>query len=412
MGPRSELTREELNQLAEFWSDRNDALSIYFQPSAPSELAHREEPIMAKEKIQQKLRSLAGSSPADRKDIRRVIDTIGEMRGNHRKSKVIFACASQNFWREYDLPGDFGVRLEAGNSFTLAPLVTQQQMRRRYSIALADRHRARLLLLEAREIVEQDPVLEAEEGLEKLRTTGARKSVHIERKKEERVRRHYSYLMEQLLHYYEHGDFDALIIGCRSEMWSEIEAELHPELARVLVGRFTCDPGQATQQEIAEKAQAIIDERDRNEEETLLDRVAGAAASNGLGAMGYETVLDALEKHEVRALLFPANHSDLGMPISLCSNCGHLETGELKTCGLCEAGMRRFAHPEEALLRHALGDSVKANSVKADSVTARSTKAPSIEMRMLTWTRFPPEQPVAAWLRFRAHRNTPLAMAT
>jgi Bacterial archaeo-eukaryotic release factor family 10 len=401
LGPRSELAREELNQLAEFWSNQNDALSVYFQPSAPSELAHREEPIVAKEKIQQKLRSLAGNSPADRGDIRRVIETIGEMRGNHRKSKVIFACASQKFWREYDLPGDFGVRLEVGNSFMLAPLVTQQQMRRRYSIALADRHQARLLLLEAREIIEQDPVLEAEEGLEKLRTTGARKSVYIERKKEERVRRHYAYLMDKLLHFHEHGDFDALIIGCRSEMWPEIEAELHPDLARVLAGRFTCDPGQATQQEIAEKAQALIDERLRREEEALLDRVAGAAASDGLGAMGYETVLDALEKHEVRALLFPADHTDREKPISLCSNCGHLQTGEQEECGLCASGMRGFAHPEEALLRHALGN----------SMNARSTKAPSIEMRMLTWTRFPPEQPLAAWLRFRAHRSTPLALA-
>jgi hypothetical protein len=397
LGPKSELMREELNQLAEFWTDRNDALSVYFQPSAPSELAHREEPIMAKEKIQQKLRSLAGTSPADRGDIRRVVETIGEMRGNHRKSKLIFACASQKFWREYDLPGDFGVRLEVGNSFALAPLVTQQQMRRRYSIALADRHRARLLILEAREILEQDPVLEAEEGLEKLRTTGARKSVHIERKKEERVRRHYAYLMDKLLHFHEHGDFDSLIVGCRSETWPEIEAELHPELVRVLAGRFTCDPGQATQQEIAEKAQAIIDEHDRKEEVALLDRVAGAAASDGLGAMGYETVLDALEKHEVRALLFPADHAGHEKPISLCSNCGHLDKDEPAACGLCAQGMRQFAHPEEALLRHALRGSIK---------------APSIEMRMLTWTRFPPEQPVAAWLRFRAHRSAPLALAT
>lgn len=402
MGPRSELAREELNQLAEFWSDRNDALSVYFQPSVPSELAHREEPIMAKEKIQQKLRSLQRNGPADREDIRRVIETIGEMRGNHRKSKVIFACASQKFWREFDLPGDFGVRVEMGNSFMLASLVTQQQMRRRYCIALADRHRARLLILEAREILEQDPVLEAEEGLEKLRTTGARKSVHIERKKEERVRRHYSYLMDKLLHFHEHGDFDSLIIGCRSETLPEIEAELHPDLARVLVGRFTCDPGQATQQEIAEKAQAIIDERDRTEEGALLDKVAGAAAADGLGALGYETVLDALEKREVRTLLFPANHTDSEKPISLCSNCGHLDKDEPAACSLCNASMLRFAHPEEALLRHALGHSIQ----------ARSLKAPSIQMRMLTWTRFPPDQPVAAWLRFRADRSIPLALAT
>ena len=78
--------------------------------------------------------------------------------------------------------------------------------------------------------------------------------------------------------------------------------------------------------------------------------------------------------------------------------------------------MRQFAHPEEALLRHALGRSIEARSIEGRSpevrsIEAHSAKAPSIEMRMLTWTHFPPDQPVAAWLRFRAHRNASMALA-
>src|SRR5947209_8094101 len=64
---------EELRSLATFWADHSDALSLYFQPPAPSELSHREEPILVKENIQQKLNTLRGSSPADREDIRRIL---------------------------------------------------------------------------------------------------------------------------------------------------------------------------------------------------------------------------------------------------------------------------------------------------------------------------------------------------
>ena len=140
---KSKVALEELQQLAGFWSDKGDALSVYFQWLTPSELAHREEPILAKQKIQEALGSLHGNNRADREDIRRVMETISAMKGNGGRAKVMFACGRQNIWHEYDVPGNFGVRIEAGSSFVLAPLLGQQQSRRRYCIALADRNRAR-----------------------------------------------------------------------------------------------------------------------------------------------------------------------------------------------------------------------------------------------------------------------------
>ncbi len=392
MGPGSEVSAEDFSELARFWSKEGDAVSIYFQAPTPSEMAHRDEPILAKEKIQQQLSKLQGAGSADRADLQRVVETIAQMKGNHRRTKVIFACAGKRFWREYDVPGDFGLRMEVGHGFALAPLLAQQQTRRRYSIALVDRHQARLFLLEAKQIVEQDPVLEAEEGEEKLRTTGARKSVHIERKKEERARQHFAYLGDALLHFREHGDFDGLLVGCRDELWPEIEAALHSELKRILVARFAIDPGSATQEEVAAKAQEFIDERERKEEQDLVETVAGAAASDGLGALGLRAVIDSLEKHEVRALLFPDSRDARSRAVSLCSNCQHLREGQVKNCELCGHLMQLFPCAEEALLRHALGR--------------------SIDVRMLRYAKLPPDQPIAAWLRFRADRNTAEALAS
>ena len=241
-------------------------------------------------------------------------------------------------------------------------------------------------------------MLEAEEGQEKIRTTGARKSVHLERKKEERVRQHFAYLADDLLHIYEQGAFDALLIGCRDEMWPEIEATLNPVLLRVLAGRFAIDPGQATHEEIRNKAQAIIDQRDGREEQELVDKVAGAAASDGLGALGMRAVIEGLEKREVRALLFPDSRDGSGpgasppkRAVSLCPHCHHLRQGEGGNCDLCGHLMHLFSCAEEALLRHALGR--------------------SIEVRMLRHCKLPSDQPIAAWLRFRADHNTAQAMA-
>lgn len=390
MGPEFDLNGVEFRELANFWSEQGDALTVYFQPPIPSEIAHRNESILAKEKIQQKLTTLQGTSPADRTDLRRVLETVELMRGNRRRTKVILACSRKNFWRDYDVPGDFGVRLDVGCSFALAPIVAEQQTRREYGIVLIDRNCSRLLMLEAREIIEQ-PSTEEEEK-EKIRTTGTRKSVHLERKKEEHVRQHIAGFFGDVQHFHERGAFHALIVGCREELWPEIEAALHPELKRVLIGRIQVDPGLATPQEVAAKAQSLIDEHDRKEEEMLVDKITGAAASDRFGALGLRDVIEALEKREVRTLLFPDTRDSAEQPISLCSNCGHLKEGEVSQCDLCNGTMRLFGCAQEALLRHALGR--------------------SIEVRMLRYSKLPPGQPIAAWLRFRAERNTPMSLAS
>jgi len=388
----SKITAEELKELAQFWSDRGDALSLYFKATAqPSDLAHGEDPIHARDKIKQAMGKLRGNSTADRSDIERILERVAEMKGNGRRARVIFACARAGFWREYDVAGDLALRLDAGCSFALAPLIAEQQSRQRYCIALADRNRARLLLLEDREISEHSHVLD-EDDKEKIRTTGAGKSVHLERKKEEQARRHFAFLADHLLRFYEHEDYDGLIVGCRDEMWPEIEAELHPQVRRIMVGRFAADPGFATSEEILAQSQAIIDARDREDEERLVEKTVGAAAANALGAVGLTAVIDALEQGEVRTMLWVGQPNTAQPGASLCGNCGHVEAEALETCAFCSARMRRFADAREALLRHALGRGV--------------------EVRQLHHARLPLPDGFAAALRFRAEVNTAQALAS
>lgn len=292
------------------------------------------------------------------------------------------------------------------SAFTLGPLIAQQQTRKRYSIAVADRNRGRLFLLEAGEISEHSEVLD--EDNEKVRTTGTGANHNLERNKEEKVKKHYKFLSDHLLHFHQHRDYDLLLIGCRDETWPEIEAALHPELKRILVGRFLIDPGSGTLGEIASKAQSFIRDKDRRDEEALVQQVTGAAASDGLGALGLDAAIGALEQGEVRTLLWatpnplpssshpggsqPAVPAPSPRSASLCPNCGHLDSAPAHACTLCGTAMRRFAHAEEALLRHALSR--------------------SIEVRMLAYAKLPPPDQIAARLRFLARHNTAHALAS
>ncbi len=384
------ISPQELQQLRDFRTDVPEAITLYFQPPAPSELAHRREPILLKEKIQQALGDLQAGSADMRSDLNRLLDLAANLQGNSGKTKIVFACSRQNIWREYDLPGDFGLAFEVGNTFSLAPLAVQANRPTRYCIALADRNRARLLLLEAGDISEHSQVLDEEK--EKIRTTGARNSRSAERQKEEPVRLHFQFLAEHLLHFHEHGDYDRLLIGCRDEMWSEIEGTLHTDLKRILLGHFRVDPGLATQEEILERVQPLIAEREQQDEEKLVETVEGESRRNGLGAVGLAAVIDSLEKGEVQTLLWSAQSQSRHQSASLCSQCGLIALGIRETCDSCGGKTWQFDRAEEALLRH--------------------PQTRGIEMRALRTAKLPPPDGIAALLRFRADRSTAQALAS
>lgn len=388
------IASQVVRDLGSFWTDSGDALSIYFEPSTPSELSHREETTLAKERIQQAIgtigrQQLVGATTS-RGSVRRAIEAIADMEGNHGRAKVIFASARGNVWREFDLPGKFGVRVDLGKSFTVAPLITQQEHQSRTAILLADRDHARVLLLEAGEITERGDLLAFR--TEKVRTTGARKSSHIERSKEDPVRKYFSSIGSQLLGSRQRRGFEGLVVGCRDDLWPEIEAGFPSDLKRAVLGRFRADPGADMRQEVQEMAEKVIARRDRNELRELATKAMDEAAAGRLGAMGLANVVQALERNEVRVLLLPDPRARFNRAARLCPRCGHLDLESGNTCPLCSAAMRYYARADEALVRKAL--------------------ATGAEIRSLRHTSAHPEDEIGAWLRFRAERNVPEALAS
>ena len=388
------IASQVLRDLGGFWTDSGDALSIYFEPSPPSELSHHEGATLAKERIQQAIGTfgrlqLVGST-TPRASVRRAIETIADMDGNHGRAKVIFASAGGHVWREFDLPGKFGVRVDLGKSFTVAPLITQQDNQPRTAILLADRDHARVLLLEAGEITERDNLLAFRP--EKVRSAGARKSSHIECSKEAPVRKYFSSIGSQLLGSRQRGGFERLVVGCRDEMWPEIEAGFPPDLKRIVLGRFRTEPGADARREALEMAGKVIGRRDRNELREVATKAMEEAAAGRLGAMGLADVVQALERNEVRVLLLPDPRARLNRAARLCPRCGHLDLESGNKCPLCSAAMRCYPRADEALVRKAL--------------------ATGIEIRSLRHTSAHPEDEIGAWLRFRAERNIPEALAS
>jgi peptide subunit release factor 1 (eRF1) len=384
------IAREELQELADFWTEYKDGISFYYTPGTPKELAHREEPILTKEKIQQVFGSIHGGTPAVRADIERLLETTAEMKGNHGQAKVIFACGRERIWREYNLDAKFPILLESSRSFAIAPLANSLSTPKRYCIALADRNHSRVLLLKTGKTLKPTSALveELDREFDKVRTTGAGVSSHVERQREEMARQHFELLASHLLRLYEQDNFDALLIGCRDAIWPEIEGPLHNELKRILVGHFRVDPGLATPEEVQAGAQPLIDAQEEKEEQELVESAVAGAAADGLGAVGLPAVISSLDKGEVRMLLWPPQEGWAQQPVSICTQCGHLWAGNFSTCELCGQPARAYASAEEGLVRTALSRGVELKVLKRAS------------------------DEVAAILRFRSDHNTPQVLAS
>jgi len=69
------ITREQINELAEFEDPTSGAISFYFQPSTPRNKAHKEEAILTKDLGREALRQIEsnGKSESARADIERIM---------------------------------------------------------------------------------------------------------------------------------------------------------------------------------------------------------------------------------------------------------------------------------------------------------------------------------------------------
>jgi hypothetical protein len=151
------ITREDIRELAQFHTngDESWALSFYFEPRTPQNISHREETILAKDLVRKALREAEKNSKngSTRADLNRIFELAENLHGNQARARAVFACGSQNFWREFDLPSQLpGTQLFVNRQFHLKPLALLLGAQPRLWVALVDRQEARFFDLRLDEL--------------------------------------------------------------------------------------------------------------------------------------------------------------------------------------------------------------------------------------------------------------------
>lgn len=379
------ITREELRQLAQLEAAENSAVTFYFQPQTPQNKSHREEQIQVKDLVRDALHGAEGNgnNAGVRADLKRIQELAEKLHGNHARGKAVFACSAKGIWREFDLPKVLRkTQLYVANRFHLRPLAAVAASAPRCCVAIVDRERARLFDLWMDEVREQAEIVDPLPRTGRSSGPGGYDAGHVERHVENHAMRHFKNVAQRMLELQNAG-CDSFVVGCREEVWPQLESQLHTYVRQKLLGRFTVDPPSVSAEQVREQAQRLLEERSAAERQALIREVLGSAQRNGRGKVGLRGVLEALEQGEVQTLLFG---EAFYAPGSQCTNCGHLDSNLVDTCPACGHKMRELEDVTDAILRRALDGNIQVVYVGADPQFEKAGK-------------------IGALLRFRADQS-------
>ena len=387
------ITRHDIRELANFHSPETCALTFYYQPSTPLNKAHREESILVKDLLRGALREAdkKGSKKAcARPDLQRLNGIVENLHGNSGKAKAIFACASQNFWREFELPAKLPkTRIHLNQRFHLKPLAAVLDGMRRACVMLADRGKARVFEIINDDIIEkQDFVNELPHRI-KSDGWGGYDGGHAERSKLNEAMVHFKVVGNHIAEYFESGGCDYLLIGCSDEVWSEIHPHLHPYAKQRLVGHFRINPKAATPELVKEQTLHMMREHETGVKQGLITEVIGEAHRNGRGAIGLRRVLRSLEAGEVQTLLLASNFEAPGVK---CYHCGHMDLHQAEACVMCGKPNTELDDIGDAIVGYAIRNGIDIVYIHDDEQFDRVGR-------------------IGALLRFRADQSTPAKVA-
>jgi peptide subunit release factor 1 (eRF1) len=381
------ITRDDIRELANFQSPEGCAITFYYQPSTPLNKSHKEEAILVKDMIRTALRDAEkrGKNGSTRSDLERIGSMIDPLHGSGGKAKAIFACGLTGFWREFDVPEQtLKPKIAVSHRFHLKPLAAILDADKRACVVLADRTKARVFELSNQKIAEKQDFVNELTRRGKSDGYGGYDAGHAERKQMNEAMQHFKAVADHIEQFFERGECDRLLIGCRDDVWSEIESQLQPSSRQRLVGHFRIDPKLATPEQVKQMAHELLVAYENGRKQEMIRDVVGEAHRNGRGAVGLRRVLRSLEQSEVQTLMLGSNFHAPGVK---CYNCGHMEMHVTPTCAICGKENTELEDIGDAIVGHAIRTGVDIAYIPDDEEFDRIGR-------------------IAALLRFRADQNT------
>ena len=363
------FNREELRELASHSSTRFPLTSFFWKVPPKTNRSPRDAALLVRDLLREARQKLEDGNHSREwarsleTDQQKILDYFNQAQDGRTADTALFSCSGDSYWRDIRLPRGLSRGLFVGETFYLQPLSVLLDQYPRYCTVLLDRAAARIFEIYMGELVERTTLLDEVPGKVKAATWTGGNERQIERHTEGKVHQHYKHVAELVLQLFQKLRFDWLILEGHADGLAAFENHLHSTLRARLIGRVAADMRAATPQEILAKSMEIVEARDGQEKQALVEDILNKANQGGLGVSGLPETLQALELGQVHTLVVDET---LQVSAWLCHNCGALALAEAATCPQCQGLVERLEDAVERAVEDAIRDNSQIRFVKGN----------------------------------------------
>lgn len=367
---RSEfVTREDLLELAKFCDEHAHAVSFYFGLASTPDNSHREE-VIAIKRLVQEVSATASAPVALARDLEEILAIAEEIRLNPTRLRAVFACGEEARWQEFDLPATRSIRrMQMGRHFRLVPLLATLQTCEPYSVVLLESGKARAFAVRGTEIREIEGRLLMEDLSLQAEDSRVGWSSHIDKDVEEHEKTYFTKLSHQLRALMAEQQSRWLVIGCRDDLWGQVEHYFADLENTIMVGRFHLPSFAVCPADVLPMAKKVFEESQRQRCVKLLREIN---ENPSRGALGVSDVLQSLAAGRAQKLVLGELPNQT---ISECKACARIQAEAGQKCVFCGNGDMRYMPADEGLIRQALFTDAEIMVVEPEAVPGFSGAA-------------------------------------
>jgi peptide chain release factor subunit 1 len=321
------VSLDRLRELAAFRVEQGCAISLYlgFDPSTSATLpaAHVKFNSMLDEAQRSAFANRSELTHEQKQGLQSDFERIREfLTEEFDRSGVhgvaIFADGLDNFWSVHPLSETVPDDARVGPDFNVAPLVPLLGRGNGAIVALIDRERGLLFVLQNGRL---EPLADLTEEAPGRHDQGGWSQGRFQRHIDELVREHLRTVAEDLDRHLRNGIARHVVVVGPEEARSDFEGLLSHEAKSAVVG-MTPGEGYASTSELLELALPFIEQARLAEENEILERWEAEAGRNGRAAAGWEETLESASDGRVELLLFQAG---IRRQAYQCPKCGRAQ---------------------------------------------------------------------------------------
>ncbi len=326
------ITRETLSDLISFDSEDYLTTTLYLAIDGGPNSNYQIELKDLIKKRQKELNDQTLSAEVRKpihSDLRKIRNFVNlKFERNGVRTLIIFSCSARRYWQVLTLQLSLQSQIHVGPKPYVRPLTLLLDEYRRFLVILVERSKARLFEVYAGEIQEYIDLFDDVPGRVKMGGYGGYEEKRIQRHIEDHVRRHFKHVADVAFDISKRHSHDAVILLGSDQNTKDFRHYLHTTLQDRIAGIEVEEIG-ASDKDILTRVMRMERENKARGDRHLLERLFNQVNSGGLGIVGLDSTIRALQQGQVNFLVVEEGYEKEGYR---CTKCERL----LIRNGLCD----------------------------------------------------------------------------